>query len=1000
MTNRKLARAVRLALLGIGAAGVAAPAVAQDEQAPSELEQITVTGTRIAVPGLESSSPIYSVGESEIELQQQPEVEKILRLLPITAPDDGQNVNNGTAGVATVNLRGLGAQRNLILVNGKRLTPYNIFGIVDTSIIPTALVERIDIITGGASAVYGSDAISGAINFVMKSDFEGIDVTSYYSQTEEGDGDNLNVSLTMGANSESGRGNVVANLNWTDREGVLLGARPLGQLGIVTEDGGGYDEFLAGEGPVPGPAGCGGPGSVVEGGSTTTLPTRVAIAGGPALGQFREDGTLQGDCSVFNFNPFNYYQTPQERLGGMVLGHFEMNEHAEAYGRFAFSSTEVSQQVAPSGVFGTAFFTPLSNPFITDQALDAILTAANAGVADGTVNVAGVPDPSDPTVTLFNNWTDVNGNGVVDEADDLNISYRRRTVEFGPRSTTYDNNAFSLVTGLRGDFLSRWSYDVSFQYGESERSNVSAGYTNIGNITNSIAAIPGPNGEPVCRSGGSACVPLNLFGGFGAITPEQAAYSSATAIEKQNYDQLIYSGSVSGTIEQLQSPWASLPIAVSVGSEYREENGQTVPDECLKLAPASCLGGAGGNTLPITGGFDVTEFFGEFILPIASERAGLRSLNLEAGYRWSDYNPTGVNRTWKYGLSWEPTETVLFRVMQQRAARAPNVGELAAPQVTSLDNATEDPCSIANAGNIDAALEALCISTGMSAAQIGAVEDIVSGQINTFSGTDLADLPTPEQADTTTFGVVWTPEFLDFVTSPLISLDYYNIDIKDVISEFAAQEVLDGCYVAGLPEECAKVVRVGGTLTLPGSGLETFTTNLDYLQAEGYELGYAFGVELGDYGALTFSGTFNHYLTQESQSSVATPVLDCVGRFGTSCDPLPETRFINRTIWDISDFQVSMLWRHIGELEMEEVEKANAFDPFEQIDAYNYIDLVGTWQFNDQIRFSLSINNVFGEEPPVVGNEAAATAFNSGNTLPSHYDSIGSLYTVGINATF
>lgn len=1012
MKNPKLARAVRLALLGT--VGVTAPVMAQDDTPPDELEEIVVTGTRITVPGLESSSPIYSIGESEIELQQQPEVEKILRLLPITTPDEGQNVNNGSDGVATINLRGLGPQRTLVMVNGKRLTPFSVDGIVDTSTIPTALIERIDIITGGASAVYGSDAMAGVVNFIMKDDFEGIDFTSYWSQTEEGDGDRLTASITMGVNSADGRGNVVANLNWTDREAVLMGARPLGRLGINSETGAGLDEFLAGEPPVAPPSGCGGPGAVdsVEGdGSTTTLPTRVAIAGAPGLGpfateeetglgQFRDDGSLQANCSKFNFNPFNYYQTPQERVGGMVLGHFEMDEHAEAYGRFLFSNTGVTSQVAPSGIFGTAFFTPLSNPFISDQARQLMIDAANDGVAAGLVNVANTPDPDNPGEFLFHNWNDVNGNGVVDAADDLNFSYRRRTVEFGTRSRAFDRNAYSLVTGLRGSLIGEWRYDLSFQYGETNSSFREAGYTNVANIANAVNAVPGPGGEPVCRTGGSDCVPINLFGGFGAVTPEMATYSSASALVRQNYSQLIYSGSVNGTVEQLQSPLAALPAAVSVGTEYREEEGSFQPDECLQLPPSSCLGGRGGNALPIVGGYDTTELFGEFILPLVSDRPGLESLSVEAGYRWSDYNPTGINRTWKYGLSWRPTENLLFRVMQQRAARAPNVGELAAPQTRGLDNASLDPCSIANAGNIDAELEALCISTGMSAAQVGAVEDIVSGQINTFIGTDLDNLPKPEEADTTTIGLVWTPGFIDAVTNPTIALDYYNIEINDVIDEFTAQQVLDGCYQFGLPEECAKIRRAAGTLTLQASGVETFTTNLDYLKAEGLELNYSFGIGLGDYGDLTFSGNVNHYLKQESQASSITPVLECVGHFGSSCDPLPETRWINRTIWNISDFQVSMLWRHIGEVEVLPGERADTLDRFEHVDAYDYIDLVGAWQMNEQIRLQLSIDNVFGEDPPVVGNDAGSTSFNGGNTFPSHYNVLGARYTVGINLVF
>ena len=970
-------------------------AVAQDEV----IEEVVVTGTRITVPGIESSSPIYSVGDDEIALQQQPEVERILRLLPITKPADGQNVNNGTVGVASIDLRGLGSQRNLVLVDGKRVTPYNINGIVDTSAIPTALIDRIDIITGGASAVYGSDAISGALNFIMKRNFEGVDLRGYYGVTEESDGDNRNLALTVGSNVADGRGNVVLSVNWSERDGVLLGDRPLGQLGIDTVDGSNYAEFLAGESPEPAPAGCNGPGAVESGGSTTTIPTRVAIAGASGLGQFRNDGSLADNCSVFNFNPFNYYQTPLERFGGSAIGHFEINEHAEVYSRINFSSTNVRQQVGPSGIFGTTMFTPLANPLMSDQARNSIIAQAELDRAAGNINQAGVPDPGSPGDFLFENWRDLNANGVVDTADDLLISYRRRTVEFGPRSTGYDNNAFQIVVGTRGTIVNDWNYDVSFQHGESDRTNISAGYTNVANIANAVDSVDGVT----CRNGDPSCVPIDLFGGFGSITPEMAAYSSATAIEQQNYQQTIYSGSVSGPINALQIPWADTPLAVSLGAEYRKEVGSTTPDDCWKLAPNSCLGGAGGNKLPVSGGFDVTEYFGEAIIPIVSGKTGFQQLDIELGFRASDYNPSGTNETWKAGFSWRPIDSLRFRGMVQQAVRAPNVGELAAPNVTALRNATQDPCSVVNAANIDATLEALCISTGMNATQVGVVEDIVSGQVNTFEGTDLTALPKPETADTITAGFVYQPDFnWGPVDGLLLSVDYYEIDIDDIIGIFGAQQVLDGCYSAGVTSECDKIVRIGGALTLPGSGVELFTTNLVNLKAEGVEVGFAFGVEMGRAGTLDINGTYNQYLAQESQSSSITPVTDCNGFFGTTCQgPLPEARWIQRTSWNfLDDFSVSYLWRHIGSVDVETAEKANTFADFQTIGSVDYIDLTGVWRINDQIDISASIQNLFGEDPPVVGNEAADTSSNNGNTFPSQYDTLGAVYTFGFRFAF
>lgn len=983
--SRLLAGTIHRVLTGSITAGASMLAVSGAAIAQENLGEIVVTGTRITQPGVVSSSPIYSVGAGEIDLQQQPEIEKILRVLPITAPSDGQNVNNGTAGVATINLRGLGSQRNLILIDGKRLVPYDVGGQVDTSMIPTALIERIDIVTGGASAVYGSDAISGALNFIMKKDFEGVEINTSFSQTQERDGNIRRADVTMGANVADGRGNFAVTFNYSERDPVLLGARFLGQTGIGTEDGSNYQNYLDGIGPAaPADPLCQGPGAVVSGGSTTTLPTRVAIAGGPSLGQFRNDGTRDTNCSVFNFNPWNYYQTPLERWGGSVIGHLELNEHAEVYTRLNYGKTTVVQQVAPSGIFGTPFWTPLANPFISADARADFISIANTGVTAGSV-VDGT------------NWRDINADGVVDAGDELNISYRRRTVEFGARSSNFDNENFQLLLGTRGRLAGDWDYDVSMSYGESNRVSVSAGYTNVTNVGNALRTLDGVT----CENGDSSCVPINLFGGFGAITPAMAAYSSATAFIQSKYEQTIFTGSVTGPVDAIKLPWAESSLAMSFGAEYRDEQGQFLPDECWKLSPSSCLGGAGGNVLPIQGGYYVREVFGEAILPLASGKPGIEGLDLELGYRWSDYSKTGSNETWKVGLNWRPVEQLLVRAMQQRAARAPNVGELAAPQTSGLDNATYDPCSVGNPNPIDATLTALCISTGMTPAQVGTVEDIVVGQINGFFGTDLNNLPGPEQADTFTVGMVWTPDFGSKFISPTFSVDYYNIDIEDWVGTFSAQEVLDGCYVLGLQSECGKVRRASGTLTLPGSGLELFTTNLVYLQAKGLELGATMGVDIGKFGTLSFSANVNKYLKQESQSALTARVIDCKGYYGTACgSPLPTIRWVQRTTWDYKDFQASVLWRHIGSVDVEPNEAAGTFEAFRSIDAYNYIDLYFGYSLWEKARLSFGVSNMFKEDPPVVGNESGSTTFNSGNTYPSTYEVLGRIYTLGLNVKF
>ena len=965
----------------------AAPAWSADET----VEEVVVTGSRIQVPGLVSASPITTIGANEIKLQNASEIGEVIRFLPSTIPGDNPARNNGTAGVTTVNLRGLGVQRNLILIDGKRITPYNENGAVDVSVIPTAMLERVDVITGGASAVYGSDAISGVVNFIFKKNFEGVEFDTGYTQTGAKDGATYRASLTLGANSADDKGNIAISLGYSKREPVLLGARPQGQVGVVSATGGGF-----GVTAPPSPTNCGGPGSVPTtfGGSSTTVPSRLALVGVPAATgafQVREDRTLGPNCSVFNFNPFNYYQTPSERFSATGVGHYEINDSVEAYARTMYTRTNVRQQIAPSGIFGNAFFVPLSNPFISASQRATLITAANAARIAGTYTAA--------------NFRDLNANGMIDAADDINLVVRRRTGELGPRSSTYETNNYQLVFGLRGSDpfgVEGWNWDVSAQRGESSRTEVRAGYTNVTNFGNALNAVS----TTTCRVGGAACVPIDIFGPFGAITPAAAAYSGATAILKNNYVQQLATASIGGPITAIKSPWAAVPLAVNAGLEYREEFGNSVPDECLKLAPTSCLGGAGGNQLPIKGGYSVKELFGEGILQIAADQTWAKSLELEFGYRYSDYDPTGVNKTWKYGLSYAPIEGLRFRAMQQRAARAPNVGELAAPVVSGLRNATFDPCSAGNPAPISAALRALCIGTGQTAAQVGTIQDIVSGQVSTFEGTNLARLPGPEKADTTTLGFVYQPSFLPMLKSPAISVDYYNIKIKDTIGIFSAQEVLDQCYRSGDAASCANIVRVNGDIASPASGIRLFTTNLKSSTAEGLESSVAFGVDMSTlglddkWGSLAFQWTGNLYLKNESQSSSANPVIDCKGFYSTDCNPTHKFRFSQRTSWTVGDFQVSYLWRYVDAINVSPVQKAATFPAFQRIKAYNWIDLSANYAINDNVKVSVGVQNLFKKAPPVVGNEAGSTSSNSGNTFPGDYDTLGRVFAFGLNLRY
>ena len=386
---------------GAAAAGLlimAAPSLAQ--QANETLEEVVVTGSRVLSPGVQSSSPVLTVGSEEIARQQVPDVEKLVRGLPSALPGDNPGANNGSGGAATINFRGLGPNRNLVLMDGKRLVPYNTFGFVDVSQVPVELLERMDVVTGGASAVYGSDAMSGVVNFVTRKDYEGVALSLDGSQSAKGDANVVSATATFGANLAEERGNVVLHLSFAKRDPVLFDARSFGTVNINSQNGAS---------------------SAAEGGSFTTIPTLLSgnvsgyqfDANGNLLDVFDAEGNPTPDFKSFNYNPYNYFQTPQTRWSALAMGHFNINENAEAYSRLIFASSEVDTQLAPSGTFGFPWALPIANPYLSNQ-------ARNTLCADASLPFNATATGAAPA-------------GCIDQ--DVTVAFYRRTSEMGRAST-------------------------------------------------------------------------------------------------------------------------------------------------------------------------------------------------------------------------------------------------------------------------------------------------------------------------------------------------------------------------------------------------------------------------------------------------------------------------------------------------------------------------------------------------------------------------------------
>lgn len=1022
----------RSAALASAIAAICSPAIAQDQQNEDEvvLDEVITTGTRIRNQNVVAASPITTIGAEEIAAQQTPNIERVFRDLPITIPGDGENVNNGTAGQATLDLRGLGPERSLILVDGKRLAPFDINGIVSTDVIPVNMLERVDVVTGGASAVYGSDAMSGAVNFVMKKDFEGFEVDLGYSDTDNGGEDTYYINVLMGVNFDGDRGNITIGGGRTDRGQILLADRDFGVFGVSSTTGSGLGS------PPPEPsADCSGNTSFTTAhssgvGSTTAIPATLNLRSGNSY-QFRDDGTLiLGECARFNFNPFNYYQTPQERWQATTIGSYDVSDSVEVYARASFSNNTSDFQIAPSGTFGTAFTIPVMNPFFSDPTRTTIVGDLNAGAQQFLTDtntalneLLALPSPTqdnlDSIAALqaalaadplgFNSVgiQDLNGDGVFDNSDAFTSTSRRRTLELGPRTGVFDTDYSQFLLGVRGELpgvMEGWSYDASYQRGESDFVETRDGFTNLTNLAAGINTVDATqcidaNGNVTAPP----CTPINIFGPVGSITEEQrdSGYFIAIASDIRKTVQTVWHASIDGTFESFSLPTATDGLSMAFGVEKREEEATSAPDECLKLAPASCQGGAGGNRLPVAGKYEVDEFFVEAILPLMQDMSGAQNVSLELGYRYSDFDLQGDTDSWKAGISWELVDGFRLRYMEQQAVRVANIGELFRPVTTGLDNATLDPCSIGNPNPPASGSELFtrCVNTGMLPSQVGTVPDIISGQVNVFTGANPNSSPEPETARTRTIGFVWETDVIQ--AAPMtISLDYYDIEIEDYIDTPTGQESLDLCYVLGDPVTCAGIVRIGGALGETGTGTPAFFTNFTVFQAEGLDLRADTSFDVGRFGEMTLNLAAHHYLTNEFQTTALSPVVDCNGFYGTSCDPVPEFRSTLRVGWAREDVDAALLWRHIGSMDAQENEAAALFEDFRSVDSQNYLDLSVGYNFMDSARVALLIKNIADEDPPILGNETGSTSFNSGNTFPSLFDSMGRTYNVNLRFAF
>jgi iron complex outermembrane recepter protein len=1007
-TNLFLRRAVRCALFTTSVAALAGalPAQAQQQES-STIQEVVVTGSRIAQPGLTSTSPVTAIGSDQVKIEGVTRVEDLINNLPQAFADFGGNLSNGSTGAATVNLRNLGSQRTLVLVNSRRLMPgdptQNGAASPDLNQIPSALMERVEVLTGGASAVYGADAVAGVVNFIMNDKFEGVRVDAQYSMYQHDnnddkianlvrdagfatpdsnvrDGYTKDITFIAGINTPDGRGNATVYIGYRTLDAITQNRRDFSACALASSDAGD---------PASTQFACGGSGTTSPALFQTYNPadpfdfepTGAFTVG--ANGQIRD---FDASTDLFNFAPSNYYQRPDERKTAGLFAHYDFSDKASVYTEFMFMDDRTTAQIAPSGAFlGSGPGQPpffgryavnCDNPLLTPSAVSAFC-GGNTGAGDVLLDIG------------------------------------RRNTEGGGRIDDLRHTSFRGVVGLRGDIAEGWNYDVYGLYGTSVLSENFQNDFSRSRLRNALQAVAGPGGTPVCRINADTdltnddpnCVPYSIFGA-GAVTPEQLAYLQIPGLSEGETVEQILSGSISGDLGQygIKLPTANDGLGVAFGAEYRSERSELRTDEAFQT---NDLAGQGAPTLDTFGSFDVKELFAEARLPILQDKPFADTLSLEAGYRYSDYNLGFNTDSYKAGLQWAPISDVLLRGSYQRAVRSPNVQELFLQPRVQLDGNT-DPCSNDVGGTPTASFEE-CARTGVTQAQYGNILANPAAQYNGLVGGN-RDIQ-PEESDTYSFGVVLTPGFAPGLS---LTVDYYDIKVDKLINSLGADFILGQCLESGDPTFCNRVHRAGnGSIWLGDQGfVDDPILNTGSLQSKGIDTEANYRFEMGGLGSLglQFIGTYvDKFLTEPLPGS---PKYDCAGLYGTVCGtPVPDWRHKLRANWTTPwNMDLALTWRYIAAVDDDRTSTdpslaADVIQTDKHLGSRSYFDLTGSYTFSEVGVFSsltgrLGINNILDKDPPLVGQDTCPAVFCNGNTFPQVYDTLGRYVFLGLTADF
>lgn len=964
--HSSLAKAVRLAIIGgsAGAAGMAVsmPSFAQDTP---EIEEVIVTGSLIARRDAIAESPILTVDQGALLESGYTTIEQYLNTLPQVTPSFSSQSNNpSNGGRAVINLRGLGSGRNLVLMDGRRAMGSTSGGTVDINTIPSALIDRVEIITGGAGATYGPDAVSGVVNFIMKKDFEGMAISSQYRETAEGDGVEWGADITLGGTFMEGRGSAVFNSSYFTRDSMYKGAR-----GFSAQAEGLTTSF---------PNGSWSTGTATPSQAAVDAvfgPGRCGNNGGSAGFGFNPDGSLfctgvtgntnlnvvgykgpEGDIATryfpdrfsYNFEPANILVLPMERWNMYSSFEVDISEHFQPYGRFTFTNYNALQELAPTPASGLNV--PATNPFLPAQTRTLLASRAN---------------PTAP------------------------FSFNKRFNTLGGRTASNNHDVMQVTTGTRGLITGSWNYDVYASYGRSTNNEVQGGNVRLDRTRTLLEAADG--GRSLCVGG------LNLFGAA-AISQACQSYIGLQAKNLTTIEQEIMEGTVSGNLFAVPAGMVQAAFGISA----RNLNFDFKPDGGLQPGIV-----AGFNEqAPVNGELEFKDIFTEVVVPLLNDLPLIDSLSFTGGFRVTDNRRSGSAETWKTTLDWNINDLVRARGGYQQSVRTPSIGELFNPQLNNFPQFTnQDPCNTTGAiaatyrnGPDGAKVRALC-STQSAVAGLATYAQ-PAGQARGITGGN-PDLM-PESADSFTVGAVFSGFQNEILERSTFTVDYWSIDLKDVIASVAAETIVQRCFnrdnlnptFSPTNQWCQLFTRDGNDGGV--INLIQLDRNQAFTTVSGVDFSGNIGMDLpNELGSVDVSLVSTWTEKSESQTTSTDPIYDFAGSIGSvTGGSTPEWRHTISPTWVRGAAQAQITARFIDEMVHSNTVTGGSPLSNTGTKATWYYDLTGRYEVMEGVTIRGGVNNVTDQQPRLFSPS------NQANTDPSVFDILGRRYFVGFDLRF